>query len=42
MVAEQGLAELCRADVAGGRQLLDLDVQQRRLAQGVDQEAGHV
>jgi hypothetical protein len=42
MVAEQGLAELYRADVAGGRQLLDLDVQQRRLALGVDQEAGHV
>jgi hypothetical protein len=42
LVGQQGAAYLGAAQVAAGRQLLDLDVEQQRLALDVDQGAGHV
>ena len=42
LVGQQRPADLCPTDVAGGRQLLDLDVEQQRLALDVDQVAGDV
>ena len=41
LVGQQGAADLGAAQVAAGRQLLDLDVEQQRLALDVDQGAGH-
>jgi hypothetical protein len=42
LVAEQGTPDLGPAQVAGGRQLLDLDVEQQRIPLDVDQVPGQV